>query len=104
MSERDNFVLVEEEKSEIKSKKEKDQKRVGEKRFKIAMYELMIVSLIFMPLLFIFTIFFLTIESIIISVPFFLILGTIIVYCLLYGAIMTGRISIIKSKSRQHKF
>jgi len=109
MSERDNFVLVEEENSEIKSKKEKNQKRVSEKRFKIAMYELMIVNLIFMPLFFIFTIFFLTGLSIdqppriefYISVPFFLVLGTIIVAFILYAAIMTGRISIIKSKSRQ---
>ena len=109
MSERDNFVLVEKENSEIKSKKEKDQKRVSEKRFKIAMYEIMIVALVFFPLFFIFTIFFLTGLSIdqpprielYISVPFFLVIGTITVYFIIYAAIMNGRISIIKSKSRQ---
>ena len=109
MSERDNFVLLEKENSEIKSKKEKDQKRVSEKPFKIAVYELMIVNLIFMPLIFILTIFYLTwlphdqpprIEFYI-SVPFLLVLGTMVVDIILYGAIMSGRISIIKSKSRQ---
>lgn len=100
LSERDDFVLLEKENSEIKSKKEKGQKRASEKRFKIAMYEIIIVQLIFMPLFFIFTIFWLTIHSII-SVPYFLSLGTIIVAFILYAAILKGRISIIKSKSRQ---
>ena len=109
MSERDNFVLVEKENSEIKSKKEKNQKRLSEKHFKIKVYELMIVNLIFMPLIFIFTIFYLTWSphdqppriEFYISVPFLLTLGTMIVDIILYGAIMTGRISIIKSKSKQ---
>ena len=109
MSERDNFVLLEKENSEIKSKKEKDQKRVSEKHFKVAV-EVMIVNLIFMPLIFIFTIFYLTGLSIdqppriefYISVPFFLVIGTMIIDVILNGAIMTGRISMIKSKSRQN--
>ncbi|TKJ25673.1 MAG: hypothetical protein CEE42_06745 [Promethearchaeota archaeon Loki_b31] len=101
LSERDDFVLLEKENSEIKSKKEKYQKRAIEKRFIIAMFEIIIVTLIFMPLFFIFALFYSTIGSILISVPYFLMLGTIIVVFILYGAILTGRISIIKSKSRQ---
>ena len=101
LSERDNFVLLEKEKSEIKSKKEKYRKRAREKRFIIGMFEIMIVALIFMPLFFIFLLFWLTIGSVLISVPYFLALGTIIVTFTLYGAILTGRISIIKSKARK---
>lgn len=100
LSERDNFVLLEKENSEIKSKKEKYRKRAIEKRFIIAMFEIIIVELIFMPLFFIFILFWLTIGSII-SVPYFLTLGTLIVAFILYGAIFTGRISIIKSKARK---
>jgi len=100
LSERDDFVLLEKENSEIKSKKEKYRKRAIEKRFIIAMFEIIIVELIFMPLFFIFILFWLTIRSII-SVPYFLTLGTLIVAFILYGAILTGRISIIKSKARK---
>ena len=109
LSERDNFVLLEKENSEIKSKKEKYQKRAREKRFVIFLSEIMIIDLIFMPLIFILTIFYLTwlphdqpprIEFYI-SVPFLLVLGTIIVYFILYAAILRGRISIIKSKARK---
>ncbi len=99
LSERDDFVLLEKENSEIKSKKEKDQKRASEKGFK-RIYDIMILDLIFLPLWFILILFYSTNESII-SVPFFLLLGTIIIYCILIAAIMTGRISIIKSKSRK---
>ncbi len=77
MSERDNFVLLEKENSEIKSKKEKDQKRVSEKRFKISRYKHIILPLIFGPLIFIFTTVFLTIESTL-SITYFLLIGTII--------------------------
>ena len=100
MSERDDFVLLEKENSEIKSKKEKYQKRAREKRFVIFLSEIMIITLIFMPLFFVFALFFVTIGSII-SVPYFLTLGTIIVYFILYAAILKGRISIIKSKARK---
>jgi len=101
LSERDDFVLLEKENSEIKSKKEKYRKRAIEKRFIIAMFEIIIVTLIFMPLFFIFALFYSTIGYILISVPYFLMLGTIIVVFILYGAILTGRISIIKSKARK---
>ena len=100
LSERDNFVLLEKENSEIKSKKEKYQKRAREKRFVIFLSEIMIIDLIFMPLFFILILFWLTIGSII-SVPYFLSLGTIIVTFILYAAILRGRISIIKSKARK---
>ncbi|GAI60380.1 unnamed protein product, partial [marine sediment metagenome] len=97
----DDFVLLEKENSEIKSKKEKYQKRAREKRFVIFLSEIMIIDLIFMPLFFIFALFYSTIGSILISVPYFLMLGTIIVVFILFGAILTGRISIIKSKARK---
>jgi hypothetical protein len=43
LSERDDFVLLEKENSEIKSKKEKYQKRAREKRFVIFLSEIMII-------------------------------------------------------------
>jgi len=103
LSERDNFVLLEKENSEIKSKKEKYRKRAIEKRFIIAMFEIIIVELICMPLFFIFALLAVAIGSIesIFSFPYFLSLGTLIIAFILIGAILTGRISIIKSKARQ---
>jgi len=54
LSERNNFILSDKEKSEIKSKKEKDQKTESKKDFKTLIFETLIVQIILLPFFFIF--------------------------------------------------
>ena len=97
LRERNYFFLSDEEKNEIKSKKEKDQKKENKKEFnKTFIFEMLIVSILLFPF---YTIFLFLFLSSMFFLFLFISLGFLILNAVLGMLLMTNKISIIKSKN-----
>jgi len=96
LRERDNFILLDKEKSEIKRKKERDQKIERKKDFKTAIFEILIISSILIPLFFMFMFIFLS-NGLLIFL--FISVGFLIFNSILGMYLGNGKFSIIKLKS-----